>query len=146
MVLKTDSRPSFLTAKNKKNVTRPKIAVFYCSNSLEGEIPGESDDFEIRNIRLPCSSMTRELVLLKAFESGADAVLVLACRKEMCRHIDGSIRAKKRVDRVKSILDSIGLDGRRLSLHHVKQGDRETYNSILEETGRVIEELGTIVQ
>ncbi len=43
-----------------------------------------------RSIKLPCSSMTREVVLLKAFEAGADAVVVLVCPEGSCRYLEGN--------------------------------------------------------
>ena len=55
------------------------ITVFHCFTALENTTSLEGSDYEIESIKLPCSSMTREVVLLRAFEAGADAVLVLVC-------------------------------------------------------------------
>ena len=96
-----------------------KLTLFYCINADTG-VPDTAMDFaEVRAVKLPCSSMIKDFIILRAFEAGSDAVIVLTCPEGQCRHTDGNIRAWKRVERVKRILDSIGLDGRRLLFSNV---------------------------
>jgi F420-non-reducing hydrogenase iron-sulfur subunit len=92
----------------------PKLTLFYCINAVNGMPDPTMDATEVRMVKLPCSSMVKDFILLRAFEAGSDAVIVLTCPEGECRHTEGNIRAQKRVERVKKILDSIGLDGRRL--------------------------------
>jgi F420-non-reducing hydrogenase iron-sulfur subunit len=92
----------------------PKLTLFYCINAVNGTPDPNVDAAEVRMVKLPCSSMVKDFVLLRAFEAGSDAVIVLTCPEGECRHTEGNIRAQKRVERVKKILDSIGLDGKRL--------------------------------
>jgi coenzyme F420-reducing hydrogenase delta subunit len=92
----------------------PKLTLFYCINAVDGMPDPNVDTAEVKIVKLPCSSMVKDFILLRAFEAGADAVIVLTCPEGECRHTEGNIRAQKRVERVKKILDSIGLDGRRL--------------------------------
>lgn len=86
--------------------------------------------------------MTREVFLLKAFESGADAAVVLVCPQGSCRYLEGNIRATKRVNRVKKLLDAIGLDGRRLNIYNINHGDQSAADKILEKTLTDLNELG----
>ncbi|MDO8568175.1 MAG: hydrogenase iron-sulfur subunit [Dehalococcoidales bacterium] len=95
-----------------------RITVFHCVNSV-GALSSSVAECEIKAIRMPCSSMTREVFLLRAFEAGADAVIVMVCPEGSCRYLEGNLRAGKRVARVQQILDEIGLAGRRLSFAHV---------------------------
>jgi coenzyme F420-reducing hydrogenase delta subunit len=92
----------------------PKLTLFYCINAVNGMPDPAADTAGVRTVKLPCSSMVKDFILLRAFESGSDAVILITCPEGECRHTDGNIRARKRVERVKKILDSIGLDGRRL--------------------------------
>lgn len=80
---------------------KPKITVFHCFNAVENLTDINKFDCDIKEIRMPCSSITKEVFLLRAFESGADAVVVIACPQGTCRYIEGNIRAGKRVARVK---------------------------------------------
>lgn len=109
-----------------KKAFKPKITLFHCINTFRDETAltfGESEKFDLKFIRLPCSSMVKDVFLLRAFEAGADAVLVIVCPEGACRYVEGNIRAKKRIGWVKNLLDEIGLDGRRLSLYHLSAGD-----------------------
>ena len=63
---------------------------------------------------MACSSMIKDIYLLKAFEFGADGVMVVGCPAGKCKRIDGDTRAAKRVARVRQLLDEIGLGGKRL--------------------------------
>jgi F420-non-reducing hydrogenase iron-sulfur subunit len=91
-----------------------KLTLFYCINAIDGMPDQNVDAAEVKIVKLPCSSMVKDYILLRAFEAGSDAVILLTCPEGECRHTEGNIRAQKRVERVKKILDSIGLDGRRL--------------------------------
>ena len=111
----------------------PKITLFHCLNSFK-ETTTAFDAFEVKPIKMACSSMTKDIHLLRAFEAGSDAVLVLVCPESGCRYAEGSIRAKKRVDYVKTILDEIGMDGRRLNIYNTTASDTESLKAIAEET------------
>jgi F420-non-reducing hydrogenase iron-sulfur subunit len=126
----------------KKPTAKAKITVFHCFNALADVTFPENPDYEIQSVKLPCSSLTREVVLLRAFESGSDAVLVMVCPEGSCRYLQGNLRTAKRVTRVKKLLDEIGLDGRRLNLYSIPHGDQLKANQIIERTLEEIAVLG----
>ena len=119
----------------------PKLTLFHCLNSFEETAP-MSDGCEMKTVKMACSSMTKDIHLLKAFESGADAVLVLVCPDKGCRYAEGSIRAKKRVNYVKTILDDIGLDSRRLNIFNTTAKDHGSIENIIQTTITEIEAIG----
>ncbi len=124
---------------------KPKITLFHCINAFEETSDLSADqnsDIELSIIKMACSGMTKDIFILKAFETGADAVLVLVCPEDACRYAEGNIRAKKRVGWVKKLLDEIGLDGGRLSLHNVALGDKTAIRAIMDKTLEALEELG----
>ena len=130
-----------MTEKNK-----PEITLFHCINTQldENAMADNSDKrCELTCIKLACSSMIKDVFLLRAFEAGADAVAVLVCPEGACRHTEGNIRAKKRVDWVKNLLDKIGLDGKRLSIHNIAAKDNAEASRIVRDTLSVLEDLGT---
>jgi F420-non-reducing hydrogenase iron-sulfur subunit len=105
---------------------KPKITLFHCINTFSdgASLPIAAEvDCELQSVKLPCSSMVKDVFLLRAFESGSDATVVFICPEGECRYVEGNIRAKKRVKRVKDLLDEIGLDGRRLSIFNISSGD-----------------------
>ena len=117
-------------------LTTPKLTVFHCLNSFK-ETPSLFDGCRVKTVRMACSSMTKDIHLLKAFEAGADAVLVLVCASKGCRYAEGSIRAKKRVQWIRDLLDEIGMDGKRqLAIYNTTAGDDEAVETIIKKTLR----------
>ncbi|MCP4690580.1 MAG: hydrogenase iron-sulfur subunit [Desulfobacterales bacterium] len=100
----------------------------------------------MKSVKLACSGMTRDVFLLRAFEAGADAVVTLVCPERACRHMEGSIRARKRVERVKALLDEIGLDGKRLTIHNVSREDESAFQGIIQQTLADLKELGPALE
>ena len=128
---------------NKK--FKPTITVFYCINTLFEEVSlltGSENNYELKTVKLPCSGMIKDVFLLKAFEAGADAVVVLVCPEEQCRFVQGSIRARKRVEWVQNLLDEIGLSGRRLSILNLSPGGRASSTEIISKALADLDELG----
>ncbi len=113
---------------------KPKITIFHCVNAFS-ELASLSltkgNGFDLRTVKLPCSSMIKDVYLLRAFEAGSDAVIVLVCPEGECRQVSGNLRAKKRVARVQEILDEVGIDGRRLSLFNITPENGEAAAKII---------------
>jgi len=124
---------------------KPKITLFHCINTFgdaaEVFLTGR-DNCEIKTVKMPCSSMVKDVFLLRAFEAGSDAVVVLVCPEGQCRFLEGNIRAKKRVAWVRTLLDEIGLDGQRLPLSNISSGDKITAGQIIDDVLKNLAELG----
>lgn len=124
---------------------KPMITVFYCINTFSEKVSlpaGGENNYELQTVKLPCSGMVKDVFLLKAFETGADAVVVLVCPEEQCRYVQGSIRARKRVEWVQDLLDEIGLSGRRLSIFNLSPEGRVSSAEIIRKTLADLDELG----
>jgi len=120
---------------------KPKITLFYCINAFKESV-SVFEGCTLKTVKMACSSMTKDIFLLKAFEAGADAVLVFACPEKRCRYVEGGIRARKRVERIKLLLDEIGVDGRRLSIFNTEINDYASAAEIIQKTIKTIDELG----
>ena len=77
----------------------PKI-VAYCCNfcafaaaDLAGAMRLQYSP-NVRIIRLPCTGKVDAVVLMKAFEEGADGVFVAGCLEGQCHYLEGNLRAK----------------------------------------------------
>ena len=84
----------------------PMIHLFYCSNSMtESEARQLAARFgsdEFKMLSLPCSGKITIPYLVKAFESGADGVVLCCCAPAECRNLEGNLRASKRAQAVDS--------------------------------------------
>ena len=127
---------------SRQQAEKNKITLFHCFNALKDAGSLDTRDAAVESVRMPCSSMTREVFLLRAFEAGADAVAVIVCPVGACRYGEGNIRARKRVERMKKLLDEIGLDGNRLNIYNVEQGNEAQVRMIIDQVAAQLSVLG----
>ncbi|AEB08711.1 methyl-viologen-reducing hydrogenase delta subunit [Desulfobacca acetoxidans DSM 11109] len=97
----------------------------------------------IEIIKVPCSGRVDIIHLLLAFEQGADGVIVAGCLEGDCHYQVGNLRARKRVQRVKEILDRVGLSGARLEMYNLSAGMGSRFAEIAREMNVRVLELGS---
>ncbi len=106
-----------------------KIYLYYCSNSIEDNILsscfGENRGNDLKIVGLPCSGKIDIPYLIKAFETGADGVVLVTCPEGDCRSLEGNLRARKRSQAVDSLLEEIGIDKGRIAIVMMKDGNTE---------------------
>ena len=71
---------------------------------------------QIRVISLPCIGRVDVLHILKAIEFGATGVLVMGCQEGACRHLEGNIRARERVNHAQNLLKEVGMNGEKVKM------------------------------
>jgi len=91
---------------------------------------------------LPCTGRIDESLLLKAFENGADGVMVIGCLEGDCHYVNGNIRARARVERVYNILDQINIGPDRVRMYNLSAGEGAKFAAFANEFVGRIEELG----
>jgi coenzyme F420-reducing hydrogenase delta subunit len=96
----------------------------------------------IRIIKLPCSGTIDVLHILKAFELGADGVYVAGCLEGGCHFVEGNVRAKRRIEGAKAILDAIGLGSERLEMFFMSSSEGVRFAEVAKEMTEKIRELG----
>ncbi len=117
------------------NKDRVKIDLFCCSSSLD---PAELSNgngahgIDLKVIPLPCSGKADILYFTKSFETGADGVAVVTCKKGDCRYIEGNLRAQKRVEAVDALLEETGLGRGRMVMIQLGEGGVEQVRKELE--------------
>ena len=104
-----------------------KIYIFYCSNSLDIEALrrccSQRGDDLLKPVSLPCSGKLELIYMLKTFETGADGAVLITCRRGECRHLEGNLRAHKRAEAVRNLLEETGLSRERIQVAHLdKEG------------------------
>ena len=112
-----------------------KTYVFYCSNNLDADQFADLchglDGDTVKTIGLPCSGKVDVPYLMKAFETGADGVAIVTCKKDECRHFEGNLRAHKRAEAVESLLEEIGMAAGRMAVFECgKQGAGQVIGKI----------------
>jgi coenzyme F420-reducing hydrogenase delta subunit len=93
----------------------------------------------IKIIKVPCTGKVDVLYLLKAFQNGADGVYVAGCMEGDCHYLTGNLRARKRVNYAKKILDEIGIGGDRLEIYNMSAAQGPRFVEVAKEmTERII--------
>jgi F420-non-reducing hydrogenase iron-sulfur subunit len=88
---------------------------------------------ELKTISLPCSGKIDIPYMVKAFETGADGVMVVTCPEGECQNLEGNLRAQKRTQAVESLLQEVGLGKGRITLIQLKEGGPEQILKEIEE-------------
>jgi coenzyme F420-reducing hydrogenase delta subunit len=121
------------------------IHLFYCSNCLtDSELVRLRTRFGtevVAALSLPCSGKMTIPYLLKAFEKGADGVVICACPETECKHLEGNLRASKRIDAVDGLIDEIGLGKGRVSMVTKKHGQ---IDEVIDSVQRLQEEISSL--
>lgn len=126
-----------------------KISLLYCSNSFSNEeishCTSQIENIEFCTFSLPCSGKVDLLYILKAIETGSDAVLVLTCKFGGCKYVQGNLRSQKRVDAVSALLIEAGTSIQQVKLIHVEENNKETnlLNGINESIEQIKKELNS---
>jgi coenzyme F420-reducing hydrogenase delta subunit len=111
----------------KKN-WNPKIVAFVCNwcTYAGADLAGTSRlkyDANIRLLRVPCTGRIDTLFIVKAFEQGADCVLVSGCHPGDCHYDAGNYHARRRWIIFRELMSFMGIDDRRLQFSSVSAAE-----------------------
>jgi F420-non-reducing hydrogenase iron-sulfur subunit len=113
----------------------------YTAADLAGTMRLQYPD-NIRIVRLPCTGKVDVRVLLEAFEKGADGAYVAGCLEGDCHFLTGNLRAKKRVELAKRILEDAGIGGERLEMFNMSAAMGPRFAEVAREMTEKIRKLG----
>jgi len=125
----------------------PKILVFCCNwcSYAGADLAGVSRlqmPPHFRVIRVMCSARVDPEFVLRAFQKGADGVLVAGCHPADCHYIGGNYRTRRRIALLSMLLQQFGFDPGRLKLEWVSAGEGEKFQKTITEFTNTIMELG----
>jgi len=66
-------------------------------------------------------------MFLRAFERGADGILVAGCEEGSCHFKEGNLVAQRRVNYTKTLLSEIGLEPERLRMINIGAADARPF-------------------
>ena len=96
----------------------------------------------IRIIRTPCTGRLEVEYFLKAFENGADGILVAGCEEGGCHFKEGNLIAKRRVNYTRELLTESGLEKERLRMVNIGAADARPFAEIIRDMVETIRKLG----
>lgn len=145
----TTSKPSSSGDENavEAAVWRPRIVAVVCNwcTYLGMDLAGTSRleyTADVRVIKVPCTGRIDPLMVVKAFENGADGVLVSGCHPGDCHYNTGNYHARRRWTVFRELFDFTGLDLRRLHFSWVSAAEGVKWVELINGIGDTIRELG----
>jgi F420-non-reducing hydrogenase iron-sulfur subunit len=125
----------------------PKIVAFVCTwcTYTGADLAGTNRlqmPPNVRVIRLNCSSRVDPLFVMKAFERGADGVIISGCHPGDCHYSTGNYYARRRFAIFRELLDFMGVDERRLTMSWVSASQGGKWRDVVSESVTRVKELG----
>ena len=96
----------------------------------------------VRIIHAPCTGKIEMEHILEAFVKGIDGILVAGCLEGGCHFLEGNLRARKRTDRIREMLEEIGVGGERLKMVNLSAAMAPTFVERVQEMVKAVKALG----
>ncbi len=127
----------------------PKIIGFLCNwcSYTGADLAGVSrikSAPNVRIVRTMCSGRVDPSFILKAFQLGADGVVVMGCHLGDCHYQEGNYKTIRRIPFLKRLLRDFGIDPRRLRLEWVSASEGDRFAEVVNEMTREIRQLGPL--
>lgn len=96
----------------------------------------------VRIIRVMCSGMVHPAIVMDALTKGADGVLIAGCHLGDCHYIDGNVKAERRIEATKVMLEDMGIEQSRLRLEWISSGEGEKFARAIREMTEELKKIG----
>jgi F420-non-reducing hydrogenase iron-sulfur subunit len=125
----------------------PKIIAFACNwcTYAAADIAGTSRiqyPANVRIVRVMCSGMVDPIYILKAFEMGADGVLIAGCHEVDCHYLNGPVKCDAMFEKVKRVVAVLGLEDERLRREMISTSEAPIFAQVIEEMVKQLKKLG----
>jgi coenzyme F420-reducing hydrogenase delta subunit len=108
--------------------SEPRVVIFICNWNAHQSLE-EAGKLHLnypsgaRPLKVDCMGQIGSSLVLKAFEKGADGVMLVGCSPEECHYEFGSRRAAELFEEVRKLAGLLGFHENRLQFHQVRTGE-----------------------
>jgi len=125
----------------------PRITAFVCNwcTYTGADLAGTSRlhmASNVRIIRLPCTGRIDPLFVIKAFERGADGVIVSGCHPADCHYTAGNYHARRRFALFHDLMAFIGVDAERITFSWVSASEGAKWRDVVNEAVANVRRVG----
>jgi coenzyme F420-reducing hydrogenase delta subunit len=96
----------------------------------------------VRTVRVMCSSRINPSFIIRAFQLGADGVLVGGCHPGDCHYGTGNLYARRKLAITRKILEFAGMDPKRFRVEWISASEGKQYAEIVTEFVSEVKALG----
>jgi len=86
--------------------------------------------------------MVDPIYILRAFEKGADGVLVAGCHEVDCHYLNGPLKCDAMFTKLRRVADTLGLEDERLRREMISTSESPVFARVIEEMVEQIRKLG----
>ena len=95
-------------------------------------------------IRVMCSGRVDPQFVLKAFQQGADGVLICGCHPGDCHYTEGNYKTLRRIPLLQKLLAQMGIEPERLHLAWASAAEAAKFTQEVNQMTQKIKELGPL--
>lgn len=126
---------------------RPQVVAFCCNwcSYAGADLAGTSRlsyPADVKVIKIPCSCRVDPLFVLRAFQKGADGVIICGCHPGDCHYSTGNYFTRRRISLLFNMLDFIGIEKGRVHLEWVSASEGAKFAQTMETFTTQVSELG----
>lgn len=96
----------------------------------------------LRIIRVMCSGMVHPNLVIEALTKGADGILICGCHPGDCHYREGNLRAEKRAEAIRLMLEDFGIESDRFRLEWVSAAEGARFARVVTEFTEQVKKLG----
>lgn len=114
------------------------ILIIHCAEGAKKALARMSEEGhklppQFKTFELPCTGSVNEVLLMENLQDGSTGIVVLGCQKENCKHMDGNLKAERKVARVKKLLSEAGVEGKFVEMVFTAPDEgKRLHNTLLE--------------
>ncbi len=98
----------------------------------------------IRIIKVMCSARVSPVFVLEALKKGADGVLIMGCYPGDCHYNTGFMKAERRINALKEILEVVGINSKRVKIVSVSASEGKKLSKLIREFVDEIEQFNPV--
>ncbi len=126
---------------------RPTIVAFLCNwcAYTGADLAGTSRlkyAPNIRIIRIMCSGRIDPTFVLKAFQQGADGVLICGCHPGDCHYQEGNYKCLRRFKLLQKYIAQMGIEKERLQLEWISASEGKQFSELVNNMTKTMLTLG----
>ena len=129
------------------NAHTPNIVAFCCNwcSYAGADLAGSSRlsyPANVKIIRVPCSCRVDPMFVLKAFQRGADGVILCGCHPGDCHYVTGNYYTRRRMALLFSFLNYLGIEKERTRVEWVSAAEGARFSAVMNDFVKTVAALG----
>ena len=126
---------------------KPLIVAFCCNwcSYAGADLAGNNRlayPADVKIIRVPCSCRVNPMFILRAFQRGADGVIICGCHPGDCHYTSGNYYTRRRMAALFSMLDFLGIERERTRLEWVSAAEGAKFAATMKDFAETVAALG----